>query len=108
MNMKYLFTFIALIALFGSSLSLNLKKKAKQEEEYRCFNPWIYTIQSGDSLTAIANRFGDTVKDIQSRNNIQNANLIFGGQKIQVCRLQFETCRENHFGITRCTWINAK
>lgn len=47
-----------------------------------------YTIQPGDMLWAIANRYGDSVDGIASRNNIKNANLISANQKIQVCRLQ--------------------
>ena len=110
MNMKYLFTFIALIALFGSSLSLSLNKKAKQRAT-RCVNQFTYTIQSGDSLTAVANRYGDSVDGITSRNNIQNANLIFGGQQIQVCRLQYKRCIQFQgplYTDTTCEWVNAK
>ena len=40
-----------------------------------------YTVQSGDSLSAIATRFGTTVSALQSANNIHNANLIY--QKCQ-------------------------
>jgi hypothetical protein len=107
MNMKYLFTFIALIALFGSSLSLSLNKKAKQKT--RC-NFFTYTIQSGDSLTAVANRYGDSVNGITSRNNIQNANLIQPNQQIQVCRLQYERCISyvDHDWTHWCDWVNAK
>ncbi|WHQ81044.1 LysM peptidoglycan-binding domain-containing protein [Ligilactobacillus animalis] len=44
----------------------------------------MYTVQSGDSLSAIAARFGTTVGALQSANNIRNANLIYPGQVLRV------------------------
>ena len=43
-----------------------------------------YTVRSGDSLSAIAAKFGTTVSALQSANNIHNANLIYPGQVIKV------------------------
>lgn len=43
-----------------------------------------YTIQSGDTLSGIASKFGTTVKQLQSWNNISNANKIYAGTKIRV------------------------
>lgn len=43
-----------------------------------------YTVQAGDSLSAIATRFGTTVSALQSANNIRNANLIYPGQVLKV------------------------
>ena len=43
-----------------------------------------YTIQSGDTLSEIASKFGTTVSKLQSWNNIKNANLIYAGRKIRV------------------------
>ena len=43
-----------------------------------------YTIQRGDNLTKIANRYGVTVAQLINWNNIKNANLIYAGQKIRV------------------------
>ena len=43
-----------------------------------------YTVQSGDNLTKIAKKYGTTVAQIQSWNKIQNANLIYPGQKLRV------------------------
>lgn len=43
-----------------------------------------YTVRSGDSLSAIAARFGTTVSALQSANNIRNANLIYPGQVLRV------------------------
>lgn len=43
-----------------------------------------YTVRSGDSLSAIAARFGTTVSALQSANGIRNANLIYPGQVLRV------------------------
>ena len=43
-----------------------------------------YVVRSGDSLSAIAARFGTTVGALQSANNIRNANLIYPGQVLRV------------------------
>lgn len=44
-----------------------------------------YTIQSGDTLSEIAERFGTTVSKIQQANSsIKDADVIFAGQKISI------------------------
>lgn len=43
-----------------------------------------YTVQRGDNLTRIAQRFGTTVKQLVAWNNIPNPNLIFPGQVLRV------------------------
>ncbi len=43
-----------------------------------------YTVVTGDNLTKIANRYGTTVNQLVSWNNIANANLIYPGQKLRV------------------------
>lgn len=43
-----------------------------------------YTVQSGDNLTKIANKYGTTVNQLVSWNNISNPNLIYAGQKLRV------------------------
>lgn len=43
-----------------------------------------YVVQQGDSLSAIATRFGTTASALQSANNIRNANLIYPGQVLRV------------------------
>lgn len=47
-------------------------------------NTEYYTIKSGDTLSSIAKRYGTTVNQLVAWNNIQNANLIYAGQKIRV------------------------
>lgn len=43
-----------------------------------------YKVKKGDTLSAIASRAGTTVKNLQSINNIKNANLINVGQTIKL------------------------
>ena len=47
-------------------------------------SPEYYIVQTGDTLTAIARKFGTTVNKLKNLNNIANANLIYTGQKIKV------------------------
>ena len=46
-------------------------------------NP-VYTVVRGDTLSAIAKRYGTTVNAIVNRNGIPNANLIHVGQKLVI------------------------
>lgn len=43
-----------------------------------------YTVQKGDTLTAIAKKYGTTVKKLKTMNKIENVNLIHPGQKFRV------------------------
>ncbi|MEK1378375.1 LysM peptidoglycan-binding domain-containing protein [Limosilactobacillus fermentum] len=43
-----------------------------------------YTVKSGDTLSAIASRYGMTVNALVMLNGIQNANLIYPGQVLRV------------------------
>lgn len=43
-----------------------------------------YTVKSGDTLSAIAKRYGTTVDKLVADNNIKNANLITIGQKLNI------------------------
>lgn len=43
-----------------------------------------YTVQRGDTLSEIASRYGTTVQEIASINNITNPNLIFPGQVLRI------------------------
>ena len=44
----------------------------------------IYTVRSGDTLSGIAAKYGVTVSNLVSWNNISNPNLIYVGQKIVI------------------------
>lgn len=43
-----------------------------------------YTVKRGDTLSAIAKKYGTTVKQIAADNNIKNVNLIYVGQKLKI------------------------
>ena len=43
----------------------------------------VYTVENGDTLYAIANRYGVTVDEIKKVNNL-NSNLLSIGQKLQI------------------------
>lgn len=43
-----------------------------------------YTVQSGDTLSGIAKRFGTTVDSLVKKNNIENPNLIYPGQVLKI------------------------
>ena len=47
-------------------------------------NPEYYTIQQGDTLSAIAASFGVTVADIVAANGLANADAIQAGQKLAI------------------------
>lgn len=47
-------------------------------------NKVYYTIKAGDNLSSIAKKYGTTVSQIVSWNNIKNPNLIYPNQKIRV------------------------
>lgn len=59
-------------AIVNNKLGIN-----KPKEEY-------YTIQKGDTLTKIANKYGTTVNQLVAWNNISNPNLIYAGNTIRV------------------------
>ena len=43
-----------------------------------------YVVESGDTLTSIAARYGTTVDELVALNNIQNPNLIYVGQVLRI------------------------
>lgn len=43
-----------------------------------------YYVRKGDTLSAIAKRFGTTVEQLKNWNGIKNANIIYSGQRIRV------------------------
>ncbi|MEJ5200913.1 MAG: peptidoglycan DD-metalloendopeptidase family protein [Anaerolineales bacterium] len=55
----------------------------QQEPEYP-----IYIVQSGDTLSAIAQKFGVSIQDIISLNNIQDPNTISVGSQLKIPGLQ--------------------
>lgn len=59
-----------------------------------------YTVRSGDTLSAIASRYGTTVSKLQSLNNISNANYIYVGQKLKVSSSVSATYHTVKYGDT--------
>lgn len=43
-----------------------------------------YTVKKGDTLSAIAQRYGTTVAEIATKNGIKNVNLIYAGQVLKI------------------------
>ena len=43
----------------------------------------IYKVQSGDTLSEIAARYGTTVNELMSLNGISNPNLIYPGEVLE-------------------------
>lgn len=58
--------------------------QAKVNEILEVNQATYYTVVSGDNLTKIANKYGTTVNQLVSWNNIANPNLIYPGQKLRV------------------------
>ncbi len=44
----------------------------------------IYTVQAGDTLSAIARRFNTITADLMARNGLRNANYLYVGQRLEV------------------------
>ncbi len=53
--------------------------------------PQVYVVQAGDTLSAIAARFGCTLDMLVSANGIADANALQVGQKLQIPSTQMET-----------------
>ena len=53
----------------------------------------IYTVKKGDSLSAIAQAHGTTVKRLAELNNIKDINMIRVGQKLTVPQ-SADTCQQ--------------
>ena len=45
-----------------------------------------YTVKRGDTISAIAKKYGTTVKAIAAENGIKNVNLIYVGQKLKITK----------------------
>ncbi len=69
--------FIGICKAFDIEMQENINRMPVSDSVY-------YTVVQGDTLWAISKRYGVTLKDIVSLNDIPNANLIMPGQKIRV------------------------
>jgi LasA protease len=57
--------------------------------------PQVYTVQSGDTLSSIARRFGCTVDDLIQANSLDNPNLLRVGQQLQIPSVQIDVSPNN-------------
>lgn len=62
----------------------NYQKVQDRVNEILGINKQYYTVVSGDTLSKIAAKYGTTVNQLASWNNIKNVNLIYVGQKLRV------------------------
>lgn len=53
-------------------------------------NTIYYTVERGDTLSEIANRYNVTIESIASENNIANPNLIYVGQRLVIETLRYD------------------
>lgn len=44
----------------------------------------VYVVQSGDTLSGIASKYGTTYQDLAAKNGIGNPNLIYPGMRLVV------------------------
>lgn len=65
----------------GAGLNHNTKAAAPAPKPVKFQT---YYVRKGDTLTAIANRFGTTVQQIATDNNIKNVNLIYVAQSLKI------------------------
>ena len=63
---------------------LRIKRNSGSDRINNTENNRTYIVKSGDTLYQIARRFGTTVSDIVSKNNIKNPNLIYPGEVINL------------------------
>lgn len=63
---------------------LNHTTKAAEKPAPKPVKFQTYYVRKGDTLTAIANRFGTTIQQIAADNNIKNVNLIYVAQPLKI------------------------
>ncbi len=66
----------------------------------------IYTVQRGDTLSKIAQRFESTVQQIATINKIANVNLIYPGQQLKICKIPMES-DDNVYIVQRGDTLSA-
>lgn len=59
-----------------------LKKSTSTEKKTSGNKVTTYTVKSGDCLSLIAERYNTTVASLVKKNNIENPDLIYVGQKL--------------------------
>lgn len=62
----------------------------KEDNPKSAWKPETYTVESGDTLTAVSEKTGDSVATIVANNGISNPNAIYVGQKLLVNHIKFQ------------------
>lgn len=78
--LPFLLAAIALVAFAGSTLAAPAELPAVAPTGHYTY----YTVQPGDTLSAIALRHGTTVSALMAANGLTNANHIYSGQKLKI------------------------
>lgn len=66
----------------GEVLKIESSGVSKQEQS----ESLIYTVKAGDTLSGIAKKYGTTVSNLVSLNNISNPNMIYVGEKLIISK----------------------
>ncbi|GIK41880.1 MAG: hypothetical protein BroJett011_57130 [Chloroflexota bacterium] len=77
-SIKLLIVLTLMLLGIGISVTPALAQEGKQQEP----GTFIYTVQPGDTLAAIALRYNRNIFDIALANNLSNFDLIFPGQQL--------------------------
>lgn len=78
---------------------------SNQCEDDGCAGTIIHTVQKGDTLWGISQKFGVTVNFLANQNGIKNPNLIYPGQKIIIEESEYSssnsTIQQNYYTVKR-------
>lgn len=70
---------VKVVKAVGKSVTTEVKKAGSKKS-----SSVVYTVKRGDTLGAIAVKYGTTVPALAKLNDIKNVNLIYPGQKVMV------------------------
>lgn len=82
--------------LLGESKSISGNRNVESNKAGAIY----YTVQAGDTLSGIAQKFGTTVSQLVSINNISNPNLIYVGQVLKIYPSTLINQRNKDFNST--------
>lgn len=88
--MKKVTTSVSNVAATAKQAGAGVGEVASQVSKYVG-----YTVQSGDTLSAIAKQYKTTYQDLAAYNNIPDPNKIFTGQTIQVPNTEAQTTTQS-------------
>ncbi|CAN5568612.1 hypothetical protein BH10CHL1_BH10CHL1_46330 [soil metagenome] len=83
LNFTLVLTLLCSLLLANSVISTPIAQAAALVAPAAQAGTTIYVVQRGDTLSAIARRFGTTVAYLMQLNNIKNANQIYVGQQLR-------------------------